>query len=285
MNFRPLSSPAPRLALSALVVACGGARAPGRIAFGRRRGGGTGATALGSRSATARPGGAGDRDGSSGGRPAPVVIPGGSVTLGTPANPAAWGGAPMSSGAVPVIVYPSSETRFPRNIYRTLFQWRTQGIAQFRLSFAGPGARSPSTPTASTPMRGTRRRRLLGGRREGLVPHRRRQRRRERAGDASTASTRRRRRRPCAGAHHDRVLEAGRHGRHLLLVDDVRGHPARQHRRAEPEDYITGKPSTTYTNPADQVKCVACHVVSRDGKYMVAPVDATSGKSLWVDWR
>jgi hypothetical protein len=49
-----------------------------------------------------------------------------------------------------------------------------------------------------------------------------------------------------------------------------------------PEDYIVGKPSTTYTNPADAVKCVACHVVSRDGKYLVAPVDATSGKSLWV---
>ena len=30
------------------------------------------------------------------------------------------------------------------------------------------------------------------------------------------------------------------------------------------------------------MKCVACHVVSRDGKYLVAPVDATSGKSLWV---
>src|SRR5262249_13217921 len=50
---------------------------------------------------------------------------------------------------------------------------------------------------------------------------------------------------------------------------------------AQPEDYITGKPPTTYSNPMDQVSCVACHVVSRDGKYMAAPVSAKSGNSLW----
>src|SRR5207237_629343 len=46
---------------------------------------------------------------------------------------------------------------------------------------------------------------------------------------------------------------------------------------AAPEDYITGVPGTTYASPADKVKCVACHVVSRDGKYMAAPVSAMSG--------
>src|SRR4029453_8261110 len=35
-------------------------------------------------------------------------------------------------------------------------------------------------------------------------------------------------------------------------------------------------------NPEDEVRCVACHVVSRDGKYMAAPVQAGSGGSLWL---
>ena len=48
---------------------------------------------------------------------------------------------------------------------------------------------------------------------------------------------------------------------------------------AVPEDYIVG--GTSYED-GDQVKCVACHAVSRDGKYMAAPTDSTSGKSLWI---
>ena len=51
---------------------------------------------------------------------------------------------------------------------------------------------------------------------------------------------------------------------------------------ATPEDYITGSPGTTYTSPTDKVKCVACHTVSRDGKYMAAPVQAMSGNGLWI---
>ena len=51
-------------------------------------------------------------------------------------------------------------------------------------------------------------------------------------------------------------------------------------RAAEPEDYMTGNPRTTYSD--DEVKCVACHTLSRDGRFLLAPVDATSGKSLWV---
>ncbi len=51
--------------------------------------------------------------------------------------------------------------------------------------------------------------------------------------------------------------------------------------RQNPEDYIVAKPPTTYPD-GDAVKCVACHVVSRDGKYMAAPVSASSGQSVWV---
>src|SRR5262249_12821863 len=58
-----------------------------------------------------------------------------------------------------------------------------------------------------------------------------------------------------------------------------RGKISKQH----PEDYIVGNPATTYPAPdADSVKCIACHVVSRDGKYMAAPVDAQTGQSLWI---
>ena len=51
---------------------------------------------------------------------------------------------------------------------------------------------------------------------------------------------------------------------------------------ATPEDYITGNPGTTYTSPTDKVNCVACHTVSRDGKYLAAPVQAMSGNGLWI---
>jgi dipeptidyl aminopeptidase/acylaminoacyl peptidase len=50
---------------------------------------------------------------------------------------------------------------------------------------------------------------------------------------------------------------------------------------AVPEDYLTGQPQTKYAN-GDTVKCVACHTVSRDGKYMAAPTDASWGKSLGI---
>ena len=44
------------------------------------------------------------------------------VEVGQPTNPGDWAGTPVTTGTVPLIVYPSDETRFPRNLYRTLFQ-------------------------------------------------------------------------------------------------------------------------------------------------------------------
>ena len=81
---------------------------------------------------------AGGAGGSLAGRPKPM----GDFTVGTPMRRRAHGPPRRSRpGPFPQIVYPSSETRFPRNIYRTLFQWRTQGMTQFRLSFVGAGTR------------------------------------------------------------------------------------------------------------------------------------------------
>ena len=189
----------------------------------------------------------------------------------------------MIDAKAPAIVYPSNQTRFPRNIYRTLFQWKTQGMHAVPPLVHGAGTAVTVYTDGKHATARERRRGLLGGGRGVLVPHRV-----GNAGQTVHVDGRRPRRVDAAadgaplGGHHDRVLEAGRQGRHLLLVDDVGGHPARQHRAPRARGLHHGKPSTTYTNPADAVKCVACHVVSRDGKYMVAPVEAMSGKSLWV---
>ena len=44
------------------------------------------------------------------------------VTIGTPTNPSDWTPTPVATGTLPTLVYPSDQTRFPRNIYRTLFR-------------------------------------------------------------------------------------------------------------------------------------------------------------------
>lgn len=53
-----------------------------------------------------------------------------------------FGGAldTTTTASLPRIVYPHDGTRFPRNIYKVLFQWKRAGHARFRLTFAGPGS-------------------------------------------------------------------------------------------------------------------------------------------------
>jgi len=238
-----------------------------------------GAGGVAGTSPTAGAGGASGAGGL-GSRPQPQ----GDFTVGTPATPSSWTATPVTTGTVPAIVYPSSETRFPRNIYRTLFQWKKQGMTHFRLSFIGTGTRVTVYS-------------------DGIHP------------DCAMAADA-----GCWEADEESwfLISYGNAGNTVqVTVDglDETTQPATVRRSAaitigfskqdvigaifywsttsagirraniaaaRPEDYITGKPSTTYTNPADAVKCVACHVVSRDGKYLVAPVDAMSGKSLWV---
>jgi WD40 repeat protein len=224
--------------------------------------------------------GAGGAGGSLAGRPKPM----GDFTVGTPMPPGAWTGTPVTTGTVPQIVYPSSETRFPRNIYRTLFQWKTQGMTQFRLSFVGAGTR---VTVYSDGMHADCAMIADAGCWEAdeeswfLISY-------GNAGetvqvtvdglDATTQPpTIRRSAAITIGFSKQDVL-----GAIFYWSTTSAGIRRANIAAARPEDYITGKPSTTYTNPADAVKCVACHVVSRDGKYLVAPVDAMSGKSLWV---
>jgi hypothetical protein len=242
-------------------------------------GGSTGGGGSGAGNIDGGRGGAGDVDGG-----ADASLPSGSYTLGTPTNPGAWTGAPVTDAKAPVIVYPSDQTRFPRNIYRTLFQWLNGGYTQFRLTFAGPG----TTVTVYTDGAHT-----------------------QCAARADAA---------CWEADQQSwyLMAAGNAGQTVTwTVDalDTSTQPATVRRSAsitigfsaqdvqgaifywsttsagirranvsaaDPEDYITGKPGTRYDSPADKVGCVACHVVSRDGKYMAAPVSAMSGNSLWI---
>lgn len=206
------------------------------------------------------------------------------VTIGTPSDPGAWGGEPVTGDPAPLIVYPSDETRFPRNIYRTLFQWRSQGLTEFRLIFKGPG----STVTvytdgvhglcgAANPPAGCWEVNELawnfiaasnaGSTATWTVD----------ALDTSTTPPTVRRSAAIDIGFSKQDVKGAIFYWSTTSAGVRRGRISQQ----SPEDYIVGKPQTTYPD-GDKVKCVACHVVSRDGQYMAAPVSADSGQSLWI---
>lgn len=206
------------------------------------------------------------------------------VMIGMPGDPAQWGGVPVTDAKSPLIVYPSDQTRFPRNIYRTLFQWRTQGWTNFRLIFKGPNAEvtvytdgvhglctGKNPPAGCWEVNEVAWSYIAGSN----------------AGSKATwtvdglDTTKN-----PAVIHRSAPIEIG------FSKQDVKGAifywstTSAGVRRGKiskqnPEDYIVGKPPTTYPD-GDAVQCVACHVVSRDGKYMAAPVQAKSGQSLWI---
>ncbi len=87
------------------------------------------------------------------------------------------------TAAVPTLVYPNDQTRFPRNIYKVLFQWKKGSHDQFRLTFTGPVLdHGRLHRRRERDLRGARRGRLLGGRREHLERDRRRERGRDHRG-------------------------------------------------------------------------------------------------------
>jgi WD40-like Beta Propeller Repeat len=205
-----------------------------------------------------------------------------STTIGMPKDPNAWMGMPMVGGMnAPTIVYPSDQTRFPRNIYRTLFQWRTGGGTEFRLTFEGPNGKVVVYTDGANPSCANKN--PAAGCWEA-----------DETAWAFIAGSN-------AGATVKWTLDSLFNGKVYEGTPITIGFSRRDVlgavfywsttsagvRRAnisaaQPEDYIVGIPPTTYTNPADQVQCIACHVVSRDGKYMAAPVQAKSGQSLWI---
>jgi hypothetical protein len=223
-------------------------------------------------------GGAGGAGGMAMGEPAP-----GNYTVGMPAPGAGWSAPPAAGGNLPLIVYPSDQTRFPRNIYRTLFQWKSQGYAQFRLTFTGPRTKVEAFTDGKHPQCVAAGAAcweadesawflIASGNAGSTVTLT------VDALDPSTTPPSVRRSAPITIGFSKQNVEGAIFYWSTTAAGIRRASVAAQ----QPEDYMTGKPPTTYSNPADAIKCVACHVVSRDGKYLAAPVSATSGGGLWV---
>jgi hypothetical protein len=207
------------------------------------------------------------------------------VTLGTPSNAGDWSGTPTTSPSpAPAIVYPTDQTRFPRNIYRTLFQWHTQGFTEFRLTFAGPGSTvtvytdgahmlcAMKTPAAGCWEADEAAWSFIAGSNAGQTVTWTLD-----ALDRSGATPVVRRAAPITiGFSSQDVV-----GAIFYWSTTAAGVRRANISDAVPENYIAA--GTTYTNPNDTIKCVACHVVSRDGKYLAAPVASNLTQSLWIN--
>lgn len=203
---------------------------------------------------------------------------------GTP--PAGWNGAQVMTGGplAPIIVYPSDQTRFPRNVYRTLFQWQTGGAGPFRLIFTGPGGtytvytdgahelcagKNPAAACWETTQRDW-----------GFIAG-------SNAGQTATVTVDRLDTSgPSPVARRSAAITLGFSRRDVPGAIFYWSTTSKGVRRgslaaAVPEDYVVGVPPTTFAG-GDKVKCVACHVVSRDGQYLAAPTESDMFKGLWV---
>jgi hypothetical protein len=206
------------------------------------------------------------------------------VTIGTPIDPGPWAGTPVTGDPAPTIVYPSDQTRFPRNLYRTLFQWRSQEFTEFRLIFEGPnstvtvyndgvhGLCAGANPPAGCWEVDEQAWNFIAASNAGKTATWTVD-----ALDTTTSPATVRRSEAITIGFSKQDVEGAIFYWSTTSAGVRRGKISKQ----DPEDYIVGKPGTTYPD-GDQVKCVACHVVSRDGKYMAAPVSADSGGSLWI---
>lgn len=205
------------------------------------------------------------------------------VTLDEPADPGPWAGVPVTGAKSPDIVYPSDATRFPRNLYRTIFQWRKEGMSAFRLVFEGPnstvtvyteglhGLCATANPPAGcwevnevawSFIAGSNAGQTATWYVDGL--------------DTTTNPPTVRRSDPIEIGFSKQDVKGAIFYWSTTSAGVRRGRISKQN----PEDYVVGKPGTVYGD--DKVACVACHVVSRDGKYLAAPVQSQLTKSLWV---
>ncbi len=172
------------------------------------------------------------------------------------------------SAKTPVIVYPSDQTRFPRNIYKILFQWKTGGNDYFRLTFDGPGSKTVVYSDGVNLQCGASA--ATSGCLEADLP----------IWTAIAGSN--------AGSKVtltiDAVAAADPNVYRSASIQiafskrDVKGAifywstTAAGVRRAsvsdfDPEDYVVAKPTATMLpDGGGAVKCVACHTVSRSGK-------------------
>jgi hypothetical protein len=207
------------------------------------------------------------------------------VTIGQPDDPSQWTEPPVTGDPSASLVYPSSETRFPRNVYRQLFQWRTAGFDEFRLVLTGPYATvtvythgvhalcEGKNPAAgcweADEMAWSYLAASNAGETAAWVVD---------ALDESAATPVIRRSTTTVIGFSKQDVEGAIFYWSTTSAGVRRGKLS----QLEPEDYIVGKPVGTSYPDGDEVGCVACHTVSRDGRYMVAPVKADSGGSLWI---
>lgn len=186
-----------------------------------------------------------------------------------------------TSASLPRVVYPHDGTRFPRNIYKVLFQWQRAGHTKFRLKFAGAG----STVTVLTDGRHPTCTSLTAGCWEADVG----------AWLAIAGSN--------AGAEVqltvDGIDAAGGtvfRGPSITLGfsrRDVKGAifywstTSAGVRRATvsdnaPEPYVVAKPIPSVLSDTSVVKCVACHTVSRSGRKLFAYTSTSVDTGLFV---
>jgi hypothetical protein len=183
----------------------------------------------------------------------------------------------------PAIVYPNDETRFPVNIYKVLFQWRKNGNEQFRITFQGPNAKATvysdgahADCAAATPPSGCYESTLAAWQ---AIAY-------SNAGQVVTVTV------DGVAANDPNVyrsasIKIGFSKQPVPGAIFYWSTTAAGIRRATvsdfaPEPYVVGKPVPTLLPYAGEVKCVACHSVSRDGKKMIAATEAAGGKSVFV---
>jgi len=212
------------------------------------------------------------------------------LTLNAVVNPPAPATQARFSGTVvtgdlkaPSIVYPNDQTRFPRNIYKQLFQWRKNGGDLFRITFDGPGsmvqvytdgvhslcaAANPpagcweSDVTAWAFIASSNAGRTVTVTIDGVLPSDPNV---YRSSSIQIAFSRR----DVSGAIFYWSTTAA--GVRRASVSD-----------AVPEAYVVAKPTATVLPSAGTVQCVACHTVSRSGKKMIGGTQTASFKGMFA---
>ncbi len=187
-----------------------------------------------------------------------------------------------TTAKLPRVVYPHDQTRFPRNIYKVLFQWQKGGNEYFRLTFEGPystltlytdGAhpQCANTATAACWEANAQAWLAIAGSNAGATTRL--------TVDGVTANDSRVYRAP--------PIELG------FSKRDVRGAifywstTSAGIRRASvsdnaPEPYLVAKPVPTRLSNSALVKCVACHTVSRSGKKLFGGTQTSAGNGEFV---
>lgn len=206
---------------------------------------------------------------------------------GTFTGPHPDGGA--ASPNAPKIYYPSDQTRFPRNIYKVLFQWSKQGNALFRLTFTGASSTvtvytdgndpqcAAITGTVGCWQADTATWTAIAGSNAGSTVTL------EVDGTPASGGT-------IFGSSVETLGFSRRDvpGAIFYWAADVGGVQRATVSDSAPENYLVGPqkvPATPLPN-GDTVACAACHSVSRDGKVMAVSGSASGTvavpKGVWT---